>query len=204
MDPASIMSLLLMYRYWILLPLAIVEGPMLAFVCGILASLGILNPLIALGILVLGDIIPDTVFYFLGRYGRDYRFVKRIAAKIGINDEHFADAEKLWREHPGKTMLMSKFAYGIAAAFLFMAGLMRMPVHIFYGYSVSISILHYAIIMLVGYFFGSSILAAGDIVTMIEIGAAGLALLVAAYVITVWYMRKRFAWKKDDERNTSV
>lgn len=198
MDPTSISALLLTYRYWILLPLAVIEGPMLAFVCGVLSAAGILNPLIALCILILGDVIPDTVFYVLGRYGRDYPLVRRLSARIGVTEEHFKDAESLWHKHPGKTMLMSKFAYGIAAAFLFMAGLMRMPVHKFYGYSLSISVAHYAILMTVGYFFGATILAAGDVITIIEFGAAGVALLVSVYVIAVWYMRRNLGWKKMD------
>ncbi len=192
MDPAALMSILLAYRYWVLLPLAIVEGPMLAFVCGVLISLGYLNAPTTLFILVLGDIIPDTVFYSLGRFWSDRPFVKRLAARIGVTDSHFDEAQRLWQEHPGKTMLMSKFAYGISSAFLFMAGLMRMHVYRFYGYSVSISVAHYIVIMTAGFYFGASLLAAGQVVQIIEYGVAGIALLVSAYVTIMWYMRKSF------------
>lgn len=192
MDTAAVMEILLTYRYWVLLPLAIVEGPMLAFICGILVSLGILSVPITLVILVIGDIIPDTVFYTLGRFWSDRPFVKRLALRIGVTDDHFADAQRLWREHPGKTMLMSKFAYGISSAFLFMAGLMRMTIIRFYGYSISISIAHYIVIMFVGYYFGASLMSAGEIVRIIEYGIAGLAVLISAYVTVMWYMRRSF------------
>ncbi len=190
MDPEALIAALLAYRYWVLLPLAIIEGPMLAFVCGLLISLGYLSPQVTLFILVLGDIIPDTFFYFTGRYGSDRPVIKRLAARIGVTDEHFADAQRLWHAHPGKTMLMSKFAYGISSAFLFMAGLMKMPVQKFYGYSVSISVVHYAIIMTAGYYFGASLATAGELIRMIEYGIAGGALLVSAYVTIMWYLRK--------------
>ena len=193
MDPAVLMSILLTYRYWVLLPLAIVEGPMLAFVCGLLVSLGYLNPVFTLLILVLGDIIPDTIFYLSGRYGSERPIVQRWAARIGVTNEHLADAKRLWNSHPGKTMLMSKFAYGISSAFLFMAGLMRMPIYTFYGYSVSISFAHYIVIMTVGYFFGATIVGAGEIVRMIEYGVAGAALLISGYVTIMWYLRKSFS-----------
>lgn len=186
------MSILLAYRYWVLLPLAIIEGPMLAFVCGVLISLGFLSAPLTLFILVVGDIIPDTIFYTLGRFWSDRPFVKRIAARIGVTEAHFDDAQRLWVEHPGKTMLMSKFAYGVSAAFLFMAGLMRMSAYRFYGYSVSISIAHYMVIVIVGYYFGASLIATGQVVQILEYGAIGLTLLISAYVAFMWYMRKSF------------
>lgn len=192
MDASALMTALLTYRYWVLLPFAIVEGPMLAFACGVLVSLGYLSAPLALFILVLGDIIPDTIFYTLGRFWSERPIVKRLAARIGVTEEHFSDAKRLWHEHPGKTMLMSKFAYGIASAFLFMAGLMRMSAPRFYGYSVSISIVHYTVIMTVGFYFGTSIIAAGELVRMIEYGVAGLALIISAYVTGMWYMRRSF------------
>ena len=192
MDTAALMAILLTYRYWVLLPLAIAEGPMLAFVCGVLVSLGLLSMPVTLFILVIGDIIPDTIFYFLGRFWSDRPFVKRLARRIGVTDEHFAEAQRLWQENPGKTMLMSKFAYGISSAFLFMAGLMRMPAPRFYGYSISISIVHYMVIMSAGYYFGSSLVAAGEIVRIIEYSVAGFALLISGYVTVMWYIRRSF------------
>ncbi|MBP9757914.1 MAG: hypothetical protein KBD06_04905 [Candidatus Pacebacteria bacterium] len=190
MDTGVVMEILLTYRYWVLLPLAIVEGPMLAFICGVLVSLGYLGAPATLLILVLGDVIPDTVFYTLGRFWSERPFVKRLALRIGVTDDHLADAQRLWREHPGKTMLMSKFAYGISAAFLFMAGLMRMTAMRFYGYSVSISFAHYIVLMTVGYYFGSSLISAGEVVRVIEYGVAGVALLVSGYLVFMWYMRR--------------
>ncbi len=192
MDPTALMSVLLTYRYWVLFPLALVEGPMLAFVCGVLVSLGFLNPIITFCILVLGDILPDTLFYFSGRFGSERPIVKRLAARIGVTEAHFADAQQLWNTHPGKTMLMSKFAYGVSSAFLFMAGLMKMPSYTFYGYSISISIAHYLVIMAVGYYFGASLIAAGEVVQVVEYGIAGAALLISAYVTIMWYLRKSF------------
>lgn len=203
MDPAAIIPILLTYRYWILLPLAIVEGPMLAFVSGILVALGYLNPALTLFILVIGDIIPDTVFYTLGKFWSDRPFVKRFALRIGVTEAHFLDAQRFWNEHPGKTMLMSKFAYGVSAAFLFMAGLMRMPWYRFYGYSVSISIAHYVAIMVVGYYFGESLLAAGEVVRIVEYGIAGATLLIAAYAVLMWYMRKSFSMTGTKNEHTS-
>ncbi len=190
MDPGVIMSILLTYRYWVLVPLALVEGPMLAFVCGLMVSLGYLSAPLTLCILILGDIIPDTFFYLSGRYGSERPLIKRLAARIGVTDEHFADAKRLWNTHPAKTMLMSKFAYGISAAFLFMAGLMRMPARTFYGYSISISIAHYSVLMTAGYFFGASLVSAGEIVRSIEYVIAGGALLISGYVTIMWYLRK--------------
>ena len=40
MSPDFITEILLQYRYWILIPLSLIEGPVVAFVAGTLAALG--------------------------------------------------------------------------------------------------------------------------------------------------------------------
>jgi len=73
-----------------------------------------------------------------------------------------------------------------------------MPAQRFYGYSISISIVHYTVIMTVGYYYGATLLSAGEFVRMIEYGVAGAALLISAYVTIMWYMRASFTSHNPD------
>src|SRR5579859_2852137 len=75
MDAA--LHLILVYRYWILFPLACFEGPITGFIIGTLVALGYFNVFAAYFLLVMGDIIPDTAYYLLGRYGEKGTFVKK-------------------------------------------------------------------------------------------------------------------------------
>ena len=191
---SSMMEILIVYRYWLLLPIAIVEGPMVAFVCGMLVALGYFNPFIAFGILVLGDLIPDGFLYSAGRLARKHAWVKRWGAYVGVTEERFSKAEKLWHTHPGKTVLASKFTYGVTAPFLFMGGLSGIPAHTFFGYSISISLVHYVVLMGLGYFFGASLSSIGDLLTTLEIGFTIVVLVSIAYYLLMPYLRNKFHW----------
>jgi membrane protein DedA with SNARE-associated domain len=144
--------------------------------------------------MVLGDLIPDAFFFFLGYFGKDSETVRRYRIKFGLHDEHFEKARQLWREHPGKTMFMTKFAYGLSTPFLIMAGLLNMPARIFFSYSIAISMIHYAIMMTLGYLFGESLSSIGSIATAFQIGVAVLAVVMIAYYFGVRYLRSKVEW----------
>src|SRR3989344_1342849 len=118
----ALTALLLAYRYWILLPIAIVEGPFLALVVGSLTSFGYFDPLLAYFVLICGDFIPDTVLYLTGRWGKRAALIEKYGHKIGLSPERFALIERLWRDHPKKAMIMSKLALGLSGAFFVFSG----------------------------------------------------------------------------------
>lgn len=190
---AAAMGKLIAYKYWLLLPLAIVEGPMIAFVSGMLVALGYFNPAVALFILVVGDLIPDGLFFTLGHFVNRYEWVRRIAHRIGLNDERREYATKLWRTHPGKAILVSKFAFGISTVLLFTAGVAAVPARKFFSYSVTISILNYGTLLTLGYFFGASLALVNNVLTMIQIAAAAVLVLGIIYHLVMRYIRSRIA-----------
>jgi len=53
------------YGYWVMLPLMIVEGPVVTLFAAIMASLGAFNVWIVLVFSILGDLIGDAIFYGL-------------------------------------------------------------------------------------------------------------------------------------------
>ena len=59
-------QLLLTYRYVILVPLAIIEGPIVTIICGFLVTLKVFNPLLVYVVMVLGDIVGDGWPYYMG------------------------------------------------------------------------------------------------------------------------------------------
>ncbi len=68
--------LLTKYGYFILFPLAAIEGPVVSLVVGFLIYLGYFQFLPAYGILILGDRIPDAIYYYIGRCGNGKALVK--------------------------------------------------------------------------------------------------------------------------------
>ncbi len=70
MDIQHITALLLQYKYIIMFFLMLLEWPILAFLCAFLAAKWYFNFGIVYMLSLLWDIIPDTIWYWIGRLGR--------------------------------------------------------------------------------------------------------------------------------------
>src|SRR5258708_12893626 len=67
----KILELLVHYRYFVLFPISIVEGPIVTVLGGFLASMGQLSVLWVFVVVVLGDLVGDSLYYFLGTKSRN-------------------------------------------------------------------------------------------------------------------------------------
>jgi membrane protein DedA with SNARE-associated domain len=191
--------LILQYRYFILIPLSFVEGPIIAFFAGSLASLGYFNIYVLAVFFFMRDVIVDGLCYWIGYSLRDKSFVRKIASKVGITDDHLEDAKKLWSEHPGKTMFLSKLAYGVAAGLIVVAGMVRMPFKKFMTWGAVVAILHYITLLFLGYFFASSFGSIENILSKIQYVVLALVVLATAY-----YFFKRYMGRKLKEQEEKV
>lgn len=186
--------LLTKYGYFILFPLAIIEGPIVSLVVGFLIYLGYLKFLPAYAILLLGDLIPDTVYYYIGRFGSKRKIMEKYGSRLNL-------IEKLWREHGRKTMFLSKLAYSLSIPFLISAGLVKMPYKKFISYAFSVTLFQYGIIMAIGYFFGHSYqIAERYIQYAYVIAAAILILFIVSYILITKYARKRIKEMEQKEQ----
>ena len=198
MDQSGIIQLLMHYRYLILFPLAAFEGPIISLFAGILVSLGYFNPFIAYIILLLGDLVPDTIYYYVGRHGNSKTFLAKHGHKVGITEKRFETIEYLWKEHGFKTMFMSKLAYGLSTPFLITAGLSGMTLGRFYLFTIPVTVIQYAAFMLLGFYFGSSYEIISQYFKSAEIVIAGLAIVaIAAYYFFSIYMKTELVKKED-------
>ena len=97
--------------YGAVLLIAIVEGPILSMIFGVLLRLGYFSLAPVYITLMLGDIIGDTGWYYLGyHYGR--AAIKRFGSRFGITDKEVEKAEKLFHGHTYKILFISKITNG--------------------------------------------------------------------------------------------
>lgn len=157
MSPDSLTNLIIEYRYLILVPLAFLEGPIIAFIAGTLAAAGYFNPFVLEVFFIARDLINDLAYYMLGTLAGSSKLVKRLLHKIGVTADHLEKANKLWETHPLRTMFLSKISYGIAPSFFVVAGLVRMDMKKFLGYNGLVAAFQYGILLAVGYYFGSAL-----------------------------------------------
>lgn len=199
MSVESITQLILEYRYWILIPLSFIEGPIVAFVAGTLAAIGYFNMYFLAALFFVRDVGLDGVYYALGYFGGRTALAERMLAKIGITDDHLEKVRFLWAKRPGITMFIGKISYGIAAAFIVVAGMVKMPLGKFFGYGSLVAVVQYGTLLFLGYFLGASFGgSAARIINNAQYVIAFAAIAISAYYIISWRMRAKFL-KKDEE-----
>lgn len=121
------LHLLLQYAYPLMIPLSLIEGPIVAMAGGAGAAAGQIDPFIAYAIVMGGGLFQDVTFYGLGHLARRSErvrgWIERICALRQVMDPLHA----AWRERMFLTLLASKFAYGLYFPIMVSAGLLQAP-----------------------------------------------------------------------------
>ena len=199
MEPDHLTQLILTYKYWIIIPLSFLEGPVIAFVVGTLSALGYFNPWVAVWIFFAKDMIMDGFFYFLGRYAKGAGFVRRLLAKGGLLTDSTETFRAQWDRHAFRTMFVVKLPHGFSSAFLAMSGLIEAPMGRFFAYAAIIAVIQYVLIFALGYYFGAFLGLSSDFITKLQYGLTGLFFVIGAYVLLMWYLRRRFGNRGEKE-----
>lgn len=153
MEGEVIIQFLSDYGYWILLPLMIMEGPIVTLIAAFMASVGVFDVWIVLILSVAGDLIGDVIFYGIGRrWGMP--FVDRYGKYFGISHKIVFRMEKFFIRHGGKTIFLVKSTTGLCWATFIAAGIIKMLFRKFLFYSLIGGLVWSGALVAVGYFFG--------------------------------------------------
>ena len=173
-------SLLLTYKYIILIPLAIIEGPIVSVIAGFLVTLGVFNPLLVYVVMVLGDIIGDGIIYYIGYSGK--RFLKYFR----VTEEKLEKAKQYFHENHKKAIFMSKLVHGIGFTGLIAAGASHVPYKRYFLTCTFISVVQSAVMLTVGILFGHAYVQIGK---YLDYYAAGVSVIVLI-VLLIIFIRK--------------
>ena len=152
-DPSLIISWLLKYKYLILFPITLFEGPIITIIAGYLSSLGFLNFYIAYAIVVLGDTTGDLLYYVAGRWGR-WQFCRKWGNLLDVQEGKVAKMEKYFGRHAGKTLFIGKFGYGFVGSLLFASGIANVSLVRFLAFTFPATLIKSMTILLIGFYFG--------------------------------------------------
>jgi membrane protein DedA with SNARE-associated domain len=180
-----IIQLLTQYGYFLLFPIAIVEGPIISIIAGFLISTKVLNPFITYPVLVFGDVVGDTLYYALGRYGGE-RFVLRWGHRIGITPSALTKTENLLHRHGAKLYIFGK-VQGLGSLILIAAGITKIPYPRFIWINTLITLVKTFILVLIGYYFGYAYATIDGYLNKAGI----ISTLVIVIVFTVYYLNRR-------------
>jgi len=141
------------HGYWIMLPLMIIEGPIVTVVAAMLSSLGAFNIYVVFVLSIMGDVVVDVIFYFLG-YIFGLRFVKNFGKYIGVTEKLVDQMEKYFIRHGGKTIFAVKATTGLCWATFTAAGIIKMRFYKFIKYSLLGGFVWSGFLVAMGYFYG--------------------------------------------------
>lgn len=169
-------GLLLTYKYIILIPLAIIEGPIVTVICGFLVTLGFFNPFVVYVVMVLGDIAGDGIIYYIGYSGK--RFLKYFK----ITEEKLEKAKQYFKENHKKAIIMSKLVHGIGFTGLVAAGATHVPYKRYLKTCTIISVVQSFIMLMIGILFGHAYAQVGKYLNYYAAGVSVLVLVILLFV----------------------
>lgn len=188
--PDSLLPLIEEYRYWILVPLTFIEGPMVGFVAGAFSRLGYFDPLVAFSVFILRDMFVDTLWYYIGKQGGKTRASAWLLKKTHVTEAHLHAVRILWNERGLRTMFLGKLSYGIAQIFLAIAGMVGMPFRRFLRYAFIVAVVEYGVLFVGGYLVGGAFDGIAGVLANIQFAITILALVITLFYVFTHFMRQ--------------
>lgn len=180
----QILELLITYQYWIIFPMAILEGPTVSIVAGALASQGVLNAITAFFVIVAGDIVGDTVYYLIGRRGAAWG-LHRWHKALHFDEQYLVALKKTFLKDGPVLLLLGKMQ-GLGSVILLTAGLAEYPYGRYMMYNILATIVKSTLLIAIGYFFAQQFEAASTFIFR-----AGLVLTAVGMIAMYFYLRNR-------------
>ena len=174
-------------KYALLFPINAVIGPPLSLAVGFLIFQGYFDPILAYVVLIIGDLVLDSVYYYIGRVGYDWKWVQKYLEKDNVLSRNIPALEKIWHTHGQKMVFLSKLAYGLSGGFLISAGFARLPYQKFIMYATPVALIEYIIFLIAGYALGSSFMLAAK---YIQYGSIAIAVLLLIFITFYIYSTK--------------
>lgn len=144
---------------------------------------------------VVGTTVGSNVSYFLGRKGGKDALI-RYGRRFRISEERIAEAEAYFYKHGSKTVFISRFAAGFKNFVPMIAGVSKMELAYFEGWTILGAITYTSLMCAIGYFVGNNFDRALAIAR--SIGYVGLGVF-AIFLFALWYGRRAFFDRKLDQ-----
>jgi membrane protein DedA with SNARE-associated domain len=186
----ALQNYLTLYGYAALLPLAVIEGPVVTVIAGILAAHGVMDLALVYPVVVAGDLLGDLGHYAIGRWLpllvplQRWNWVVRLRARA-------AAVAPLVRDNAGRMLLVGKLTHSAGFAVLIASGAVRVRLPRFLAWNFVGTLPKSLVLLLGGYWFGRVLLSMPDEAE--AAGAAGFVLALAAFAV----MARRFFCARD-------
>ncbi|GHC64811.1 DedA family protein [Neogemmobacter tilapiae] len=154
-DLSAIPELISAYGLITLVPLAILEGPIVTIIAGWLASIGLLNPLGVLVAAVVGDLLGDLLLYGIGRGLRLDR-LPYVGRWLRLPRTQLVPLVRTIRDNGTKILIIGKVTHAAGFAVLLAAGAAKMNLLQFTLINLLCNVPKSAIFVTLGYLVGEA------------------------------------------------
>jgi len=195
---AAITQWVLQQGYTLMFLLMLIEGPVVTAAGAFAAAFSYFHLWIVFLLSILGNLIPDAVYYAMGYWGRQ-SFIDRYGHYFGLTKQRVAAADKLAKKHTVKSLIAIKMIPFLATPGLIVVGASKMDLRKYIFWSLIITVPSSLFYLLLGYYFGA---AYGTIDHYLHLGYYLLAATIAI-VLAVLYFQRKFAedfakkWSED-------
>ncbi len=188
---------LAIYKYLILFPLAIIEGPILMVASGFFLKLGYFEFWPLYLILMAGDLTGDVVWYGVGYFG-GYGFIKKFGRFFSITEELITLIGDFFHRHQSKILLISKITmgFGFALVTLITAGIVKIPFKKYFFFNAAGQLVWTGFLLSLGYFFGNVFLQLNRIFGLISAFAFFILVLTTLYGLSRYFRKKMLRGQK--------
>lgn len=187
---SDLFSLLLQYKYLILFPIVVVEGPIATVVAGFMASMGLMNFYVAYAVIVAGDVAEDCLYFALGYWGRE-KLIRRWGKFLGITVERVERLENHFGKHTGKTLIIGKLSHIFGVVVLLAAGLAKIKFWDFFKFDFIATLPKSLILLIAGYYFGKAAIRSIESFDAVALET----FLVVILLIAAYFAIKKLAGK---------
>jgi membrane protein DedA with SNARE-associated domain len=177
------LQLIQSHGLWLLVPFAVIEGPIVTVIAAYLARLGYMPVTGVFLVCVLGDLIGDALYYSLGRFGPRI-LSERWQARLGMTAARKLALGAHFNEKGGRTLLFGKWTHSAGLPIMIASGMGHMNFWAYMGYNLLGTVPKTLLFTALGYYIGHAYASIDTYIYRVS-----LLLLVVVVAVAIYLFR---------------
>lgn len=177
--------------YLLIIVTACAEGPILSMIFGVLIKLGYFPLVPIYAALMMGDLLGDTAWYWIGRkWG--HSFIRKFGKYVSVSEEGVAKITGIFHKHHNHILIISKITNGLGFGLvtLITAGMVKVPFFKYLSLNLIGQFVWSGILIGIGYYFSNAYMEIHNIFGKIFIVLLFI-VLIFAFVGFMKFIKKK-------------
>ena len=176
----NLLQLIQSHGLWLLVPFAIIEGPIVTVIAAYIARMGYLNVYAVYVVCVISDLIGDAMYYGIGRLGPAF-LPERWLRRLGMTEARQLTLGAHFATKGGRTLLFGKWTHSTGLPIMLASGMARMNFASYMWWNLLGTVPKTAVFVALGYFIGQAYASIDTYIARVSLGLLGVALVAILY-----------------------